>query len=187
MSRRLTHAEESARQTLETARAEFAELDERWDGYRVDVELIATLLYGLGVQRVAGLRAGERAYAAFLHADARLIAVESTHHEHRQRFSIAHEVGHFVLHVQPRNVGGGLYACSETDMEVSAARDRGDHLRREWEANLFAGELLMPEEPLLAMFRATRGRLSALARHFCVSPKALEIRLSRLDLPFAPS
>lgn len=57
----------------------------------------------------------------------------------RRRFSIAHELGHFHLpshraaHVQGR--------CSERDL-----RTRGhDAERREWEANDFAAELLMPQ------------------------------------------
>lgn len=194
MAGQLSRAEGEARRVLAAAQSEFAVLGEPWHGYHVDVELLGTLLFELGIQRVPNLRAGDREYAAFLNGDARLIAVEETHHKHRQRFSIAHEIGHFVLHYQPRPADGGLFFCSSSDMEVElhslSGRPDGSrrlqHLQREAEANTFAGELLMPEQPVLAMFRVTGGRIWALARHFEVSPKAMELRLARLALPFAP-
>ncbi len=197
-------AERAAQEVLERARREFESLGEPWDGYRVDVELLAILLYEMGIQQVPDLRVGEREYAAFLDGAARLIAVEGRHHAHRQRFSIAHEVGHFVMHYRPTMT---LFTCSSRDMEVSpelVAVARGQapgqqgrfgtprlrhddprllHLRREMEANLFAAELLMPEQPVRAMHRVTGGKLFPLARHFDVSPKAMEIRLEHLNLP----
>ncbi|MFZ5814908.1 MAG: ImmA/IrrE family metallo-endopeptidase [Bacillota bacterium] len=198
-------AERAAQQVLERARREFESLGEPWDGYRVDVELLAALLFELGVQPVYDLRVGTREYAAFLDGNGRLIAVEGRHHPHRQRFSVAHEVGHFVLHFKPHM---GLFTCSSQDMQVSpeavralrgpAAAGGGGpggprppqgrdprllHLQREVEANLFASELLMPEQPLRAMHKVTGGKLFALARHFDVSPQAMEIRLERLNLP----
>lgn len=179
-----------AQRVLREARAELESLGEPWDAYTVDVEFVATLLFGLGVQHVPDLRVGSREYAAFLDGDAKLIAVEGRHHEHRQRFSVAHEVGHYVLHFQPQPRAGSRFICSQADMEVAAETgpdlDRGLHLRREWEANLFAGELLMPAQPVLAMFRVVGGRTAQLARHFKVSPQAMEIRLRRLPLPFKP-
>lgn len=189
MDRRRGRPEAEAERVLHQARTEFAALEEPWDNYLVDVELLATLLYGLGVQKVPDLRVGEREYAGFLDAGARLIAVEENHHEHRRRFSVAHEVGHFVLHYLPRPGGRGLFACTASDMEVapSAAEEaRQAHLRQEAEANLFASELLMPEQSVIAMHKVTGGRVSAMARHFNVSPRAMEIRLTRLGLPFAP-
>lgn len=211
-------AELAAQEVWERARREFESLGEPWNGYRVDVELLAALLYELGVQQVPDLRVGEREFAAFLDGDGRLIAVEGRHHPHRQRFSIAHEVGHFVLHYRPR---AGLFTCSSRDMEVGASALQGPapglqsgpqrptpggagrqrtvprflpppgrpgdprllHLQREYEANLFASELLMPEQPVRAMHKVTGGKLFSLARHFDVSPQAMEIRLERLGLP----
>lgn len=179
-----TRAELEARRILQDARCELESLGEHWDGYVIDVELIATLSFSLGIQRVPDIRVGAREYAAFLNGDARLIAVEEKHHEHRQRFSIAHEIGHFVLHYLPSPAEKSLFACSSADMEVNAGDPRSLHLRREWEANLFAGELLMPQQPVVAMYRVTGGSVLRMSRHFKVSAKAMEIRLQRLDLPF---
>jgi Zn-dependent peptidase ImmA (M78 family) len=178
-----------AERVLAQARSEYAALGEAWDNYQVDAELLGTLLFGLGMQRVPDLRVGERSYAGFLDAGARLVAVEANHHEHRQRFSIAHEIGHFVLHYLPGRARGGLFACTTSDMEVRTA-PQGDgartlHLRQEAEANRFAAALLMPEGAVKAMHKVTGGRVFGLARHFKVSPKAMEIRLDQLGLTYS--
>jgi len=182
--------EGAAQRVLEEAKAELQSLGESWDGYRVDVELIATLRFNLWVQPVADLRVGDREYAAFLNPVARVIAVAQSHHPHRRRFSIAHEIGHFVLHCAPEPAQVNLFRCSSADMDISRSVPRAGearlHVLQEWEANRFAGELLMPRQALLAMYRATSGRVPALAKHFNVSPQAMEIRLSRLPLPFPP-
>lgn len=180
-----SRAEQEAGRVLQMARAEYGALGEPWNTYRIDVDLVASLLFNLGVQR-ADLRVGTREYAGFLDADAGLVAVEASHHEHRQRFSVAHEIGHFVLHVQPEPAASGLFRCTQGDMEVGAAvgasGERLLHLRRESEANLFAGAILMPEAAVGAMYRVTGGRVAQLAKHFDVSPQAMEIRLIRLGL-----
>lgn len=190
MDRPRRRAEQESERVLERARTEFAALDEPWDNYLIDVELIATLLFDLGIQRVPDLRAGDRLYAGFLDADAKLIAIEATHHPHRQRFSIAHEIGHFVLHYLPTPASDGHFACTNSDMEVDGApRSAGSRLRhfqQEAEANRFAGSLLMPARSVEAMCRATGGRIPTLAKHFNVSPKAMEIRLDQLGLPYTP-
>lgn len=189
MVRQRSLPEQEAERVFEAARSEFLSLGEPWDNYGIDVELIATLLYDLGVQRVPDLRVGDREYAAFLNGNARLIAVEEQHHPHRQRFSIAHEIGHFVLHHLPRPVRG-LFACSASDMELSAAPGghgaKALHLQQESEANLFARALLMPETSVRAMHKVTGGRVIPMSRHFKVSPQAMEIRLAQLGLPFSP-
>jgi hypothetical protein len=181
--------ETEARQVLARARQEFAALEEPFDPYQVDVELLAAILFDLGVQQVPDLRVGDRAYAGFLDGGARLVVVEAAHHEHRRRFSIAHEVGHFVLHYLPHQASGGVFACTAADMETNSiplgeSAARMLHYRQEVEANQFAGDLLMPEVSVRAMHRVTGGRVLSLARHFKVSPRAMEIRLTRLQLPF---
>ncbi|HEY3363752.1 MAG TPA: ImmA/IrrE family metallo-endopeptidase [Symbiobacteriaceae bacterium] len=180
-----SRAEQEAGRVLQQARTEYSALGEPWDNYRVDVDLVGSLLFGLGVQLVPDLRAGAREYAGFLDAESRLIAVEEHHHEHRRRFSVAHEIGHFVLHYLPEP-GEGLFRCTQGDMEVGAAVSgegaRLVHLRQESEANLFAGALLMPESAVRAMATATRGRVDRLATHFGVSPQAMSIRLVRLGI-----
>lgn len=63
-----------------------------------------------------------------------IIVVRKTMLETRKRFTIAHEIGHYVLHdaISP--------ACGED--EVGAGREKADDIERA--ANEFAGKLLMP-------------------------------------------
>jgi superfamily I DNA/RNA helicase len=75
--------------------------------------------------------------------------------EEEQAFSIAHELGHFILH------RGQPTRCEHTDMEGEAAEDTplegqvevyNPKNRREQEANLFALTLLMPGPQLQAEY-----------------------------------
>ena len=83
----------------------------------------------------------------------------------RTRFTIAHELGHYILHSQL-----GL-------KPIRVRRDGSD--RVEWEANWFAAGFLMPEAEFKRKVRA--GFTNAmLAEHFDVSEAAVEIRRSSL-------
>lgn len=53
----------------------------------------------------------------------------------RDRFTIAHEIGHFVLHSK----GNLQFARSEEEV-----KDIPAYMKPEWQANTFAGELLAP-------------------------------------------
>ena len=95
----------------------------------------------------------------------------------RPRFSLAHEIGHAVLHPKV------LYRLA-TIPEERAALARGDFgtLRPfqdvEWQANAFAAALLVPADGLEVL--SNRGRLSAdvVARTFGVSSECARIRVS---------
>lgn len=79
----------------------------------------------------------------------------------RRRFSIAHELGHYLLH---------------RDLIAAGTTPGPEHER---EANEFAAELLMPEEVIR---RAALNQLAELKDHFLVSPTALQVRLERLGI-----
>lgn len=85
----------------------------------------------------------------------------------RDRFSIAHEIGHYVLHY-PKN-------------KRPMVAQRFGSTRVEWEANWFAAGFLMPADE----FKQTFSSLAALpevARHFKVSVAAAEAREKALSL-----
>lgn len=109
----------------------------------------------------------------------RVIGVNSTHPTVRQRFTIAHELGHFLLHDSE-----GLHldqAFKFRDRNSSKAIDP-----QEIDANRFAAELLMPEDEVLEAVSAQELDLNddqavrRLAKHFGVSQQALMIRLGTL-------
>lgn len=111
-----------------------------------------------------------------------IIGVSSLHHKNRQRFTIAHELGHFLLHEMDVHVDKGFRVIMR-DSKSSTATDR-----KEIEANRFAAELLMPESFLKQDARhflrdvEDEGGLSALAKRYRVSTQAMAIRLASLHL-----
>jgi predicted transcriptional regulator len=89
--------------------------------------------------------------------------------ERRRRFSIAHEIGHFVLHPpQARHERGGQVN------EAMRAQER--------EADAFAAELLMPEHLVRRAALEDGADPRRLADRFEVSVTAMSLRLRRLGL-----
>ncbi len=100
----------------------------------------------------------------------------------RRRFTIAHELAHFVLH---RN-GNKLYAHRDMINEGNVRNSI------EQEANYFAANILMPEklvkEKVENLKNETWGKLPnfvivrEIADHFVVSESAAEVRLKQLEI-----
>jgi Zn-dependent peptidase ImmA (M78 family) len=92
----------------------------------------------------------------------------------RRRFSVAHEIGHFLLHTES---GADAVFCRVGDLRPDP--DSPDRLR-ERQANRFAAELLMPPD-LVEREVARRGPDPiALAGLFDVSDVAMGFRLVNL-------
>ncbi len=90
----------------------------------------------------------------------------------RQRFTVAHELGHYVLHMKELEKG----LLEKVDMFRSTETSQ-----REVEANEFAAALLMPE-PAVRKFWNLYGSIEILADMFCVSLSAMSYRLYKLGL-----
>lgn len=94
----------------------------------------------------------------------------------RRRFSIAHELGHFLIpaHMPPTN---GQFLCSAEQLRQLSARDQDRRARMEVEANRFAALILMPPPLLRPRLRQVRQprleQLVALAETFDVSKDAM--------------
>ena len=93
----------------------------------------------------------------------------------RRRFSISHELGHFLIPShRPRH--GHRFSCSNADLHMS---DTGaaDHARRmEAEANRFAAELLMPARQIRSNLKSRQPDLAEIVRlagEFNVSKAAM--------------
>jgi Zn-dependent peptidase ImmA (M78 family) len=114
--------------------------------------------------------------------DGWMIGVNSTHPHNRQRFTIAHELGHFVHHRPLLDGGTNDTRAYRTDPETRLFNARIQR-RHEIEANRFAAGLLMPGDKVREVLQELRGvndLVSRLARIFHVSPSAMEIRLREL-------
>src|SRR5712692_8711048 len=74
------------------------------------------------------------------------IGVNKKHHPNRQRFTIAHELGHYILHHKYReDPNNDIHIDKKWAYFRSDATGRGVD-EQERQANQFAAELLMPEE-----------------------------------------
>ena len=83
----------------------------------------------------------------------------------RERFTVAHELGHWICHAHERpDAAAGLLPAS--------ARRRAADRTLEREANVFAAELLMPEQAVREAWAAT-DEVDACAARLDVSPTAM--------------
>jgi Zn-dependent peptidase ImmA (M78 family) len=114
-----------------------------------------------------------------------LIGANKSHHPHRQRFTIAHELGHFLLH-EGETVHLDEYRQAFTinlrDKHSAQGEDNDER-----EANLFAAELLMPVKFLMNDLSGKdldllgdSALLDKLAKKYKVSTQALTFRLANL-------
>ena len=141
---------------------------------------------------------------AFISSDFTRIAVEENvyyHYENRLRFSLAHEVGHLVLHREA--FSGIVIEGVEQYRQFQNELDPEEHGLMEEQADLFAGLILVPPSELTPRFqsekslaarkgislescwdRAIEYVASALARDFKVSAQAMKVRLRQDQVIF---
>ncbi len=101
-----------------------------------------------------------------------IIGVNADHHKNRQRFTIAHELGHYMLHrIEIEKLGkisdAILFRKNETN-------------RLEIEANNFASDLLMPEEEFRKKINDGTTIINDIAQYFGVSSLAVRYRAKNL-------
>ena len=117
-----------------------------------------------------------------------IIGINSLHHPNRQRFTIAHEIGHLVLH--RKIIENGVHVDTtffglKRDQKSIEVNDT-----LEIEANNFASELLIPADLIEGVIDSLVGDqvidietseiLEQLATKFKVSRDAMQYRLMRL-------
>ena len=108
------------------------------------------------------------------------VTVNSNHAESRQRFTLAHEIGHFLLHRDRLERGTNDTNGYTVTAEADGYNDRID-AHAEQEANQFATALLMPEERVADVCRAFRcNDAEPVARLFKVSAHAMTVRMAYL-------
>ncbi|SRR6266566_1185778 len=116
------------------------------------------------------------------------ILVNSLHHPNRQRFTIAHELAHLVLH-------GYKTPHADKHFRFRDARSSEGSVLEEIQANQFAAELLMPRAMIMKAVERNsfqhapankseekqfEALVTKLARDFRVSRQAMTVRLSSL-------
>jgi Zn-dependent peptidase ImmA (M78 family) len=127
--------------------------------------------------------------SGFLYRDQKaknvIIGANKSHHPNRQRFTIAHELGHYLLHegeLVHLDSDRGAFMLNLRDSISSKGEDNDER-----EANLFAAELLMPEKFLKQELEGKEldilggsGFVHTLAKKYRVSTEALTFRLANL-------
>ncbi|MGC3990190.1 MAG: ImmA/IrrE family metallo-endopeptidase [Chthoniobacteraceae bacterium] len=147
----------------------------------VDIEALAT---------AEGVKINKQPVAeevsGFLFRDAAssfaLIGVNKTQHPNRQRFTVAHELGHYLLHDT-----SGVHVDKTFTVRHRDARSSEGTDVEEMEANLFAAEILMPAHFIEKDVCSVKGldildeeSIEQLARAYKVSSQAMAIRLTSL-------
>jgi Zn-dependent peptidase ImmA (M78 family) len=115
-------------------------------------------------------------------SDAAVVGVNNIHSPTRRRFTIAHELGHYLLHEGRPVIVDPNVRANYRDSRSSLATDR-----EEIEANQFAAELLMPAHMLRRALQGVDGHddgnfAQTLAHQFKVSVEAMTYRLINLGL-----
>ena len=102
------------------------------------------------------------------------ISVNKNDSYHRQRFTLAHELAHCMLHSDSLKNGRVELRSYITSNEP-----------REEQANILAGELLVPEKILKVVYASMPIQfLSLLAKKFDVSENVMKARLEYLDMGY---
>jgi|SRR5690625_1366218 len=111
------------------------------------------------------------------------IGFNSNHVEERIRFTIAHEIGHFILHRSQMDffIDNTYYALRDDNSS------KGE-FKMEREANGFAAALLMPKKLIIEEIKkinfdiADENSLNILSKKFKVSTQAMSFRLANLRI-----
>ncbi|WP_052399126.1 ImmA/IrrE family metallo-endopeptidase [Candidatus Francisella endociliophora] len=109
--------------------------------------------------------------------DDKTILIDSRQNPNRQRFTLAHEIGHLVLNHR----GDENYSI---DYRID-----GQSARKEVEANIFASELLAPKNEVLKWAEKNKSNdgyvwLAKFVSDFEMSYQAAEIRLEILGISY---
>lgn len=153
----------------------------------VDVELLAKRL-GLKLDKDAKLPEGISGQLMRLKDQNYKISVNKKEHIYRRRFTIAHEIGHYILHKDIVDFHGGVddNVMYRSTKDGNLYNDEIDEFH-EKQANSFAANILMPKNlvrHIISEKSSSEKKISLeeLYRHFKVSPSAMKWRLGNLKL-----
>lgn len=147
-------------------------IQKHWDRTPVPIE---TIIAEMGVDFERAILDDEVSGFIERKPDGRYkIVVNALHSETRQRFTAAHELGHFIYHRALLGDGVGDNRAYRTE----GTQRPNPNIRpvHERQANSFAANVLMPRHALSSVADQTT---AALAARFAVSQEAMRIRLGR--------
>jgi Zn-dependent peptidase ImmA (M78 family) len=163
--------------------------EHRINGPRVDVYALADRL-GVTIREQGG--ESDISGALFRQGGQTVIGINSAHPPRRKRFTVAHELGHLVLHDDLVQVDRHYMVMEGLSrLRPAALRDKlSGEARdpREIEANRFAAALLMPSDFVERSLRRytlplDESTIRKMADEFDVSLQAMNFRLTNLGAP----
>jgi Zn-dependent peptidase ImmA (M78 family) len=138
---------------------------------------IEELAQQLDIQEIADLETEGFEGGLLIDADRSMgiILVNGEARDGRRRFTIGHELAHFLI-ISHAPIEPGKFLCSRADMMTWSADQNNRHARMESEANEFSALLLMPPPALRKFISEERdpnlAYIPLLAKHFRVSKEA---------------
>lgn len=160
--------------TLSKIEERATKLLREYEEYKLPVDVV-TLAKSLGIALES--RQLENEFSGFLvrRKNEHSIVVNSRHAKVRQRFTVAHEIGHYFLHSKKDVFIDGFV------FHRNNPQPQGINYQEEREANSFAAGLLMPSNLVREYMEKHDPRsFKEIAEEFEVSPQAMEYRLQNL-------
>ena len=115
-----------------------------------------------------------KGHAGYYDHTTKTITVNNDQPATRKIFTVAHELGHYILHEVLHEGTNNRYD--------EYHRYSSEEVKREFEANDFAAKLLMPVNKFVESFHRNNGTLLDIAYEFGVSVRACEVRAFNLGL-----
>ncbi len=160
-------------------REKLAELLDRYGGPPVNIEAIIRGL-GLELDKKASLNADISGQIEKSGNETYKVSVNAADNYLRQRFTMAHELGHYLLH--KNLIGDGLIDDRAYRSTVAGKYSSGMvGPEEEAAANRLAARILMPANVVTSEAQDATS-IETLAKRFQVSTKAMEIRLQTLGI-----
>jgi len=113
--------------------------------------------------------------------DGYVIYIDAKETPTRKRFTIAHEIGHFIMHKDLLHKAGDEFIDTLKQPVIQLQRSKKESVQtmREIAANQFAAALLMPENEFRKVFEQST-TVESVAQVFRVSPSAVTVRAKEL-------
>lgn len=126
------------------------------------------------IERDSGIKIGSILGATISKDEDLNIFYRQNNTENRKRFTIAHEIAHCCLHTD-----------NLIDHHIEFRDSYNMNTQKEYEANIFAGELLIPETAIHKVYhKLIVPSLDALTQIFKVSSTVMAARLDYLKMPY---
>lgn len=146
----------------------------------VDIEGLIREL-GIELDKKADLDEGIAGQIERLEDGRYKISVNKKDHYYRQRFTMAHELGHYFFH---RSLIGDGIDDNKAYRSTSEGRFYNVNIKPAHEtlANQFAASILMPEPLVCEIYKELNGDIAEIAKRFQASKKAMLIRVDSIDM-----